>query len=63
VREIKKPYVHAKAIIVDDRWAFVGSENISTSSLDNNRELGVLVNDQDSLSRLSSTFEQDWAAG
>jgi phosphatidylserine/phosphatidylglycerophosphate/cardiolipin synthase-like enzyme len=41
----------------------VGSENISTSSLDNNRELGVLVNDQNSLSRLTSTFEQDWAAG
>jgi phosphatidylserine/phosphatidylglycerophosphate/cardiolipin synthase-like enzyme len=63
VHEIKKPYVHAKAIIVDDHWAFVGSENISTSSLDNNRELGVLVNDQNSLSRLTSTFEQDWAAG
>jgi phosphatidylserine/phosphatidylglycerophosphate/cardiolipin synthase-like enzyme len=63
VHEIKKPYIHAKAIIVDDRWAFIGSENISTSSLDDNRELGVLVNDQDSLARLTSTFEQDWAVG
>ncbi len=63
VHQITAPYVHAKAILVDDKWAFVGSENISTSSLDDNRELGVLVNDQNSLARLKATFEQDWAAG
>lgn len=57
---LTSPYIHAKMVLVDGRWAFVGSENISTSSLDQNRELGVLVADPDALSRLASTFEQDW---
>jgi len=38
-------FIHAKAIVVDDTTAFVGSENFSSSSLDANRELGLLTRD------------------
>ena len=36
-------YIHAKAISVDGRRVFVGSENFSTESLDYNRELGIVT--------------------
>ena len=40
VREDPQLYMHAKIIVVDNKVAFVGSENISTQSLDQN---GVLA--------------------
>ncbi len=54
-------YMHAKIIIVDGQKAFVGSENISTASLEKNRELGILVSDQNVLNTLQQTFQQDWS--
>jgi cardiolipin synthase A/B len=54
------PYVHAKVVLVDGRLAYVGSENLSSSSLDQNRELGILLRGA-SLERIASTFESDWA--
>lgn len=53
-------YVHAKAMVVDRRRAFVGSENFSTASLDQNRELGVVVADQGAIDRIEQTLEADW---
>ena len=60
VREDTRLYMHAKIIVVDGRKAFVGSENISTQSLDQNRELGILVSDSGVLNTLQQTFQQDW---
>jgi cardiolipin synthase A/B len=52
-------YMHAKMMIVDGTMAFVGSENISTNSLDNNREMGLLISDSSVISTLQSTFQND----
>jgi len=60
VREDPHLYMHAKMIVVDNRLAFVGSENISAQSLDQNRELGILVSDQAALKTLETTFQYDW---
>lgn len=60
VREDTHLYMHAKIIIVDGKEAFVGSENISTQSLDQNRELGILISDQAVLNTLQQTFQHDW---
>jgi cardiolipin synthase A/B len=58
-------YVHAKAIVADfgtpTARAFVGSENFSCVSLDDNRECGILVGEPAILGRIESTFESDWA--
>jgi cardiolipin synthase A/B len=59
VRELQKPYIHAKALIVDDRLAYVGSENFSTTSLDGNREVGILLQG-DVVSQLAKLFTSDW---
>jgi cardiolipin synthase len=61
VREDGHLYMHAKIIIVDGKTAFVGSENISTQSLDRNRELGIIVSDANVLHTLQQTFQQDWS--
>lgn len=60
VRRLRQPYVHAKVILVDGREAFIGSENLSSASLDKNREVGVLVRGS-SLVRLAHVFTRDWA--
>jgi phosphatidylserine/phosphatidylglycerophosphate/cardiolipin synthase-like enzyme len=54
-------YVHAEAIVVDGRRAFVGTENLVTASLDHNRQLGVIVADPSAVQRLESTCDGDWA--
>jgi cardiolipin synthase A/B len=36
-------YIHAKVIVADGATAYVGSQNFSVSSLDYNRELGIIT--------------------
>jgi cardiolipin synthase A/B len=62
VQEDSHLYMHAKMMLIDGQKAFVGSENISTQSLDQNRELGIIVADQGVLYTLQQTFQQDWSA-
>jgi len=61
VREDSKLYMHAKIFVVDGKEAFVGSQNISTQSLDKNREVGIIVADASVLNTLQQTFAKDWA--
>lgn len=62
VRLLSNLYVHAKMIVADGERAFLGSQNFSATSLDQNRELGVIVDDPVSLSRLTRTFDIDFRA-
>ena len=57
------PHLHTKVIVVDGTRAYVGSENLSSTSLDHNREVGAIVIDASSITPLTDTFEKDWAAG
>ena len=60
VREDTHLYMHAKMIVVDGQRAFVGSENISAASLDQNRELGIIISAPNVLNTLQQTFQGDW---
>lgn len=60
VREDAHLYMHAKMMVVDGTLGYVGSENFSSYSLDNNRELGLLIADSSVLSAMQQTFQQDW---
>jgi len=62
VREDQHLYMHAKIFVVDRQTAFVGSENISTQSLDKNRELGIIIADKGVINTLQQTFQGDWNA-
>ncbi len=53
-----KLYMHAKTII--GKRAFIGSENFTKSSLNRNREVGVIITKHHSISILKDSFSQDW---
>ena len=63
LRLLKTPYIHAKIIIADNTRALVSSQNISTQSLDLNRELGIIVTDSKIVQTLAATFASDWNIG
>lgn len=61
VRLLTAPYPHAKLVIVDRRVAFVGSQNFSSTSLDQNREVGIVLADPAALATVTQVFGQDWS--
>lgn len=63
VKYLTAPTVHVKAIVADGERAYVGSENLSWTSLSKNREVGVIFAQQDAITTMNATFEKDWAAG
>lgn len=62
VRRSGPLFVHAKLLVVDGAHAFVGSENFSDNSLDENREAGLVVSSPSAdVARIVATFASDWA--
>jgi hypothetical protein len=58
-------YIHAKTVIADygtsTAKAFLGSENFTSNSLNNNRELGIITSNSGVVSGLESTFDADFS--
>jgi phosphatidylserine/phosphatidylglycerophosphate/cardiolipin synthase-like enzyme len=63
VNIVNDPYIHAKVLIVDGGLAWVGSQNLTANSLDNNREVGTFIDDPPSLARIIEAFETDFFEG
>jgi phosphatidylserine/phosphatidylglycerophosphate/cardiolipin synthase-like enzyme len=61
VHTISHPYMHAKMMLVDDQRAYVGSINDTTASIEQNRELGIIVSQPDIIGQINQTFESDWS--
>ncbi len=59
VARVASPYIHAKAIVADGNTLFVGSQNLSATSLDRNREVGLLMRDRVAISEVERVFDQD----
>jgi Putative Ig domain/PLD-like domain len=57
-------YIHGKTVIADygtsTAKAFMGSENFSSNSLNDNRELGIITTDSGVMSGLETTFSADF---
>jgi phosphatidylserine/phosphatidylglycerophosphate/cardiolipin synthase-like enzyme len=62
---LSNPVLHVKSIIVDGERAYLGSENLSYTSLNDNREVGleILSSDGEDVARMTSTFMADWSKG
>jgi phosphatidylserine/phosphatidylglycerophosphate/cardiolipin synthase-like enzyme len=54
--------LHAK-LVVADGVAFIGSENLSFTSLTKNREVGLLVSEPEAARAVVAQFEKDWQSG
>lgn len=55
---IKKPYIHAKMMLIDNQILYLGSINFSANSMDNNRELGILLTDPWIIQQFVTIFSQ-----
>jgi PLD-like domain len=53
--------LHIRAIIVDGRRAFLGSQSLRRIELDERREIGVIVTDGSLVKQMQAVFEEDWA--
>jgi phosphatidylserine/phosphatidylglycerophosphate/cardiolipin synthase-like enzyme len=62
VRLLDTPTVHAKAVVADG-WMYVGSANLTTSSLDANREVGLSLTDAAAIQLVSRAIDADLARG
>jgi phosphatidylserine/phosphatidylglycerophosphate/cardiolipin synthase-like enzyme len=54
--------IHVKSIIADGARAYLGSENLTSTSLEKNREVGLVVTDHPAVSTMTATFESDFGA-
>jgi phosphatidylserine/phosphatidylglycerophosphate/cardiolipin synthase-like enzyme len=63
IRFIKKPVPHCKLIVADAQRAYIGSVNLTTNSMDKNRELGIILDDPSIVSQLVQINQGDWAKG
>lgn len=60
IKVIEHPFIHAKAMIrPDSHMAFLGSENLTWTSLHKNRELGIITQQPAIVTQLVKTFELD----
>lgn len=59
-KKIKKPYLHAKVIIVDHSRVFIGSHNLTSNAIENNREMGIILSNVPKIiTQIESNFIQD----
>ncbi len=61
IRYLVAPAVHTKDIVVDGKTAYLGSINLSMTSISQNREVGLIFSDASEVSKLTGAFEKDWA--
>lgn len=61
IREYSPRMMHVKLLVVDGRWALVGSTNIDNRSFGLNDEVNLLVLGGDTHRQLATMFEQDLA--
>jgi cardiolipin synthase len=60
--EYQGPMIHAKTMLVDRRWARVGSSNLNVSSLLTNYELDLVVECEQLSGDLAAQFRRDLAS-
>lgn len=63
IRYVSSPFIHAKAILIDKDIGYVGSENLSSNSLDNNREVGLLFSNEVLVTSMRKVFFNDFEKG
>ncbi len=57
---IRKPYLHAKVIVIDDSIVFVWSHNLTNNAIENNREMGIIIKNRDDIVRkIDADFKTD----
>ncbi|GAA6741027.1 phospholipase D-like domain-containing protein [Thermus oshimai] len=53
-------FVHEKSLVVDRKWAWVGTMNFTGSSFSANREYALILDDPKEVAEVARVFEADW---
>lgn len=61
IKYLKSPRIHAKAMLIDKKYLLISSINFSQNSLDNNREIGIILTDSNSINNFLKQFDTDWS--
>lgn len=59
-RKLARFQLHAKCIVVDGRRFFIGSQNLREVSLDQRREVGIIIEDAVIAQKIERVFDEDW---
>lgn len=59
-RKLKERRLHVRAVVVDGREVFVGSQSLRKLELDGRREIGVICRQAPVARRVAEIFERDW---
>jgi phosphatidylserine/phosphatidylglycerophosphate/cardiolipin synthase-like enzyme len=51
--------MHSKAVLVDNKYLFIWSENFSTPSLDKNREMWIILKNKKIINKFKKIFNSD----
>ncbi|MCX6824079.1 MAG: phospholipase D-like domain-containing protein [candidate division SR1 bacterium] len=60
-RKFKQYYNHTKMILIDHKTLLLGSMNLSATSLDKNREIGIILLDPTIITEFATQFTKDWS--
>jgi cardiolipin synthase len=63
VRAATAPPIHGKVAVADDRTLYLGSANLTPTSLDDNREMGLRLEQPAMAAQVAATVAGDAAAG
>lgn len=57
---IDKPEIHAKSLLIDETYLYIGSVNFSSYSIDKNREIGLIIKNKEIISQFLDIFQDDF---
>jgi phosphatidylserine/phosphatidylglycerophosphate/cardiolipin synthase-like enzyme len=63
VRAVDAPAIHGKVVVADHHTLYVGSVNLTPTSLDDNRELGLLLDEPETAAEVAAIVAADAAGG
>ena len=60
IKNLSSPYLHWKAILIDDKYLVVWSFNLTKNSLENNREISIILVNPEIIKSFKDQFEKDF---
>lgn len=59
IKLLGSPRIHSKALLIDHRFLVISSINLSSNSMDNNREIGIIITDSHLINQFIKQFDSD----
>jgi phosphatidylserine/phosphatidylglycerophosphate/cardiolipin synthase-like enzyme len=63
IKALGNPDIHSKAIVADGKLAYVGSQNFTANSLNDNREIGIITDAVAEIAKVTDAITQDFQKG